>query len=322
MSGGERRLSQAAEAYYKRVCTDGARLAPADVPDHERPLVDELVRLSLLEPDTEAGGLVAVDPRLAKIELGAPYYEDALLKLSAARQLPAVVARLSREFHRSVPPGGTTSGVSEIATGRAEVARRLAALTDGCAEELLDLRQRMPDDGGQDVFRRTLANRGPGFRWRTVLRTAARFLPAHRAHAAAVVEAGGEVRTEDHLIEPLLVFDRTTAVIPADLERDPTGRETVALITDPAAVDYLRGVFLTIWEDAHPFVPDADSADATERLKRSILHLLGEGLDQAAIGRELGLAPRTLNKYIALLKSDFDVASLFQLGAAVTRGHW
>jgi hypothetical protein len=311
-------LSEEAEAYYRRICNSGGRTPLSGVPGHEQLLVDELMRLSLLEANSAADELVAVDPRLAKIRLGAPYYEEALRKLRAAQQLPEAVARLSDEFHRSIPAGATTSGASEIVTGRAEVAHRLSALADNCTEELLDLRPRLPEDNDQDLLRRA-ADARPPFQWRTILRTAALAVPAHRAYAATVVEAGGEARTEDLLIEPLLIFDRSTAVIPADLDADPAGLETVCLVSDRAAVEYLRGVFYTIWEDAHPFSLEADTADAAERLKRSILHLLGEGLDQAAIGRELGLAPRTLNKYIALLKVDFKVTSLFQLGAAVAR---
>jgi hypothetical protein len=314
-------LSEAAEAYYRRILNScGGRIKPDDIPDHEVPLVEELSRLALLEPGPETGELVVVDPRLAKIKAGAPHYEAALLTLSAAQMLPSAVARLSEEFHRNIPAGATASGASEILTGRAEIARHIATLTGRCTEELLELRPALPEDDDEVALRQGgQMTTHLGLTRRAILRTAARFVPAHRTYATAIVEAGGEVRTEDLLIEPLLIFDGATAVIPADLVADPAGREAICLLSAPAAVQYLREVFFTIWEDARPFRPDADTANATEVLKESILHLLGQGLDQAAIGRELGLAPRTLTKYIALLKKERNARSLFELGAAVAR---
>ena len=315
-------LSEAAVAFYLRVLDDEGRLGTGGLSEAELDLVSELAQMALLEPDGESVyELRAVDPRLASIKVKARRYESAMRKLGAAESLPAHVERLSQAFHDNIPAGAPVSGTSEIVTGGANVAHRIAALIDECSDELLIVRPSPPvDDTGEIRAREIAAAARPGVISRTLLRTATRFVPAHRAWVGAVLQAGGEVRTEDMLIEPLLVVDRVAAVIPADLEADPSGAEGICVISDQAAVEYLRSAFTTVWGEAWPFAPDGDTAAAADRLKASILRLMAQGLEQAAIGEILGLAPRTMNKYVALLKADYKVSSLFQLGAAVARG--
>jgi hypothetical protein len=88
-----------------------------------------------------------------------------------------------------------------------------------------------------------------GIDLRTLYQDSVRNDPATYAYAQWMTERGGQVRTAPVLPPRLLIFDRTTAVVPID----PANTRAGALCTtEPAIVASLATIFEQAWNIAVP----------------------------------------------------------------------
>ncbi|GLY05541.1 LuxR C-terminal-related transcriptional regulator [Actinoplanes sp. NBRC 101535] len=121
---------------------------------------------------------------------------------------------------------------------------------------------------------------------------------------------GGEYRETSRLPLKLMLFDRCTALIPAD----PTDFEAGALeIVDPDAVAHLTELFHRIWRTAEDpgrrEVPDIELSAREE----AVVGLLAAGATEDAVAEHLGISRRTVVYTLRALMDRLGVDNRFQL---------
>lgn len=134
-------------------------------------------------------------------------------------------------------------------------------------------------------------------------------LPQH-AGARAALPAGCEYREAQALPLKLMVFDRRSAVFPAD----PADFDAGALeITDEDAVAHLTQVFYSVWRTASdPYEQEVPQVVLTVR-EQAIVGLLTTGLSEEAAAVQLGLSRRTVVYALRGLMDRLGVENRWQL---------
>lgn len=156
-----------------------------------------------------------------------------------------------------------------------------------------------------------------GITMRTLYQHTVRHSQGTLAYAARMAEGNVQIRTLEELIDRLMLFDRSVALIPAREDRQ------VALeIRHPGIVAYLAKVFEHQWSQATPLVdevPYAPSTNGITGVQRSIAKLLIEGHVDEAIARRLGMNVRTCRAHIAKIAAALGSGSRAQLGYLIAQ---
>lgn len=156
-----------------------------------------------------------------------------------------------------------------------------------------------------------------GITMRTLYQHTVRHSQGTLAYAARMASGNVHIRTLEELIDRLMIFDRTVALIPAREDRQ------VALeLRHPGLVEYLAKVFEHQWSKATPLldeVPYAPSTDGITGVQRSIAKLLIEGHVDEAIARRLGMNVRTCRAHIAKIAAALGSGSRAQLGYLIAQ---
>lgn len=207
---------------------------------------------------------------------------DGLRRLRIARDH---ANRLIQEYRSAAPSHGAV--LVEEVTGAGAVRERLLRALRSTRTELRRLAARPHPDPAVAAAERDLAGRG------VVLRT------LHRAGAPH--EHAGPVRVLDELPVSLFLIDDRLAVVPLD--------DANALVVHPGELLRTLGLlFDGLWERAGALQrPEPAQADR-------LLHLLLWGMTDQAIGRELGLSPRTTQRHIAAMMDAAGARTRFQAG--------
>ncbi|MEV4278639.1 LuxR C-terminal-related transcriptional regulator [Actinoplanes xinjiangensis] len=135
-------------------------------------------------------------------------------------------------------------------------------------------------------------------------------LPPRAGGPRDPVPAGAEYRETTDLPLKLMIFDRHTALFPADPARFDAG---AVQITDADAVAHLTQLFHRIWRTARdPFRQEVPPIELTAR-EQAILTLLTDGYSEEAAGEALGLSRRTVVYTLRALMDRLGVQNRFQL---------
>ncbi|SCE94944.1 Sugar-specific transcriptional regulator TrmB [Micromonospora viridifaciens] len=140
-----------------------------------------------------------------------------------------------------------------------------------------------------------------------------------------LVVAGEEARSLPELPMKLAIADHKLALIP--LAATTPAVETAVLVHPCALLDALIMLFETLWARAVPIRPGlaASGARARDALvpdQERLLTLLGAGMSDTAVARELGVSLRTVTRRIQTLSSAAGAATRFQLGWQAGRHGW
>ncbi|MGA5816954.1 LuxR C-terminal-related transcriptional regulator [Kitasatospora sp. NPDC094028] len=305
----------------------GGRLRPADLAPEDRPTLAALVARGLVTPT--AAGWTAANPRSLGDRVGVELRGRAIRLLRQAEHLPDRLAPLARAYDTVRSPVGRLGtggwggggpdrpgdaerpGVRRRDTvscaGGVAVRRRIAELLADCREEFLSAQTGpRPLDGLQDALPEDLALLRRGCAVRALYQPVALADRPVLRQIELRVRGGAQARVLPEPYERLLVFDRTTAVIPAGEEH--TG---AVFLDDPATVRYLVSRFERDWARATPLDRHLGPPHpTTARVGR----LLAHGLTQRAIGARLGLSERTVAAHIARLRDRHGAQTLFHLG--------
>ncbi|WP_055585405.1 LuxR C-terminal-related transcriptional regulator [Streptacidiphilus griseoplanus] len=307
-------LSQAARDLYMEILKSresGRIRMPEDSRD---PAVTELISLGLLEEDFDhLGWFVAVDPQQATAKKAATFHAEAVGLLQRAASLPAAMREVTLAYQDAHPPQASVAGITRV-RGAVRINQMLDGLLDAC-EDLITVQPggARPGPVLKRVVNRDLAVLERGGMIRTIYQPTARYDPATLSYVREITAAGGQVRTLDESFPRLIVADGHTAVIPV---AGDTGQ--AAFIREEAVIAYLLAGFERQWSLALPFTGEREvPVEVTDALKRRILQMLLAGKQHAQIARELSLSVRTAARYLAELRSEFGVESLYQLGYAV-----
>lgn len=277
-----------------------------------------LVARSVADPDRFAASPPAV-------ALGALITE----RHDALRRAQLQLASLA-ETYRSGAAERTLVDVMEVVRGPQAVAQRFLQLQRGARSEVLAFvkasvavvspEENVDEDRAQE--------RGVSYRVVIEARTFDR--PGYFDEVRRMVEAGGACRVRDSVPTRLLVVDRELALLPLLGQDDDRG--SGALLVHPSGLlDALVALFELEWAGGREFVPTGDSGGdwstdpgsaPLDEVDRHLLTLLLHGLTDQAIGGQLGMSPRTVQRRVHQLMERAGVSSRFQLGHAAAGRKW
>jgi DNA-binding CsgD family transcriptional regulator len=130
-------------------------------------------------------------------------------------------------------------------------------------------------------------------------------------YADELATSGARRRQLPALPTKLLVFDRTTALVPFD----PACTQAGGLeITERAAVEALVELFFREWDQAETRHRGAGSRMELTARERAIVTLLAQGNTDASASTQLGLSVRTIAYTLRGLMDRYGVQNRFQLG--------
>jgi len=157
-----------------------------------------------------------------------------------------------------------------------------------------------------------------GLRLRSIYLQSIRNHPPSKAHAQWLVEQGAEVRTAPVLPLRMVIFDRSTALLPIDPELSRAG---AVLLSGKGPLTALLHLFEQTWEMAIPLGGPAPpvAAEEFDETERTVVRLLGEGLTDEAVARKLGVSLRTVRRMMARLMRQLGTKSRFETGVSAAR---
>ncbi|WP_327678591.1 LuxR C-terminal-related transcriptional regulator [Kitasatospora sp. NBC_00458] len=320
-------LDSTSEAVYRAMLSDpGAGVAALAerlaLPEPAvRSALDTLSELALLQPSAQhTGQLRAVSPDIG-MELLIAHQQAQLaaqqLRIEASR---AVAAQLIAEY-ADLRPQTAHPGVEHL-LGIDRIRDRLAVLTRNVREEVMTF----APDGGQKPehiaaakpLDQDLLDRG--VRMRTVYLDSVRNSPHTLEYLNWIAEQGGQVRTVPALPTRLIVVDRGTAVIP--VSGDDTAAGAVVL-TGQGTLLALCALFENVWAGAQPLGAAAgrDHRGLSPQ-EATAIGLLAEGHTDDAIGKRLGVSPRTARRLATDLMERLGARSRFEAGVRAVQEGW
>lgn len=230
------------------------------------------------------------------------------------------------EQYRTAARDRTATDVVDVVRGNQAVAQRFAQLQRGADRQVLALVKSSVAvvSAEENVDEEKALARGVEFR--VVVEHAAFEKPGFVDLVAESLEAGELIRVSDRIPLRLIIADQQLALLPlAAADDDVVGG--ALLVHRSALLDALVTLFDLVWEAANEVVPTAAGiADlAASRIGETdarILTLLLAGLTDQAIGGQLGISLRTVQRRVSALMDTAHVVTRFQLGHEAARRGW
>ena len=165
-----------------------------------------------------------------------------------------------------------------------------------------------------------------GVAYRVVLERSAFERPGFMDRVVESIEAGETVRVTDSLPLRLVIADRSLALLPLAPTASDSGGGAL-LVHESGLLDALLHLFDLVWASSNEVVPSASGvsvldADRIEDVDARILTLLLAGLTDQAIGGQLGMSLRTVQRRVSGLMDRARVVTRFQLGHEACRRGW
>ncbi|MET9606326.1 LuxR C-terminal-related transcriptional regulator [Streptomyces sp. NPDC006512] len=320
-------LDSTAEAVYRTMLAcprDGVKALAErlGVPEDDvRRSLDTLSELALIRPSYErAGELRAVPPEVGMEILMARQQAELAaqqLRIEASR---AAAAQLIAEY-ADLSPSAESPGVEQL-VGLDEIRSRIGGLAHGLQTELMSF---APGGGHQPQTLEAskpndMALLGRGVRMRSLFQDSVRNSLPTVAYATWLSELGGEVRTAPDLPTRLMIFDRTTAVIPVSSEDSAAG---AVILTGQGTLTALCALFENVWSGAQPLgTPQGRDEGTLSAQESTVIRLLAQGLTDEAIAKRLAVSPRTARRLANGLMERLGAASRFEFGVRAVQRGW
>ncbi|MEV3853969.1 helix-turn-helix transcriptional regulator [Streptomyces sp. NPDC050095] len=303
------------------LCDEGSRLYADALSEGrlERAKADDapcLLEAALLHPDPDdANWLRPVPPSAALAQWLNPLEREIQERRREAVQL----AELFEPFMAITARAGPVTHAITVLEGDARINAAIERLTAECRFEVLTVQ---PGGGRSENTLNVALKRGEtildrGVAMRSIYQHTVRHSQGTLAYAARMSREKVEIRTLEELIDRLMIFDRSAALIPVGEKRQ------VALeLRHPGLVDYFTKVFEDLWRRATPLLeepPYPPAADGITGVQRSIAKLLIEGHVDEAIARRLGMNVRTCRAHIAKIAASLGSGSRAQLGYLIAK---
>lgn len=318
-------LSAAATRLYGAIARQEWELADTLQADHPGART-ELLAWGLISDEHPP---VARDPQAALRAKVTRELEEASRHIDLVAGLPDLSRDLIREY-RSVQLRASGSSSVYLAEQEA-VNARLQDIVGGARREILAAQPGGPREREllDLAVARDSAALDRGVQMRTIYRDTVRDHPitAEYARTMSARTTGRPARyaTLVGAFERLIIVDREYAFV-SDHIVAGSPAHSAWLVTDPAVVAVLAGVFEVNWRRAQPWagelrtrsgagVDTVTGADGvrTDRQQRGIMRYLCAGESQAATARKLGVSKRKLEEEIAVLKARWGVRTLNEL---------
>ena len=279
-----------------------------------RAIIDQLELLGLLARQASPSGRVvasspaiALKPLLLERERGLTRAHEALLDLS--------------ELYRQSAEQRNAADVVDVILGVEAVRQRVAQLQAAATREvrvlvLSDVAFMSSEDNVEED--RAVAR---GVRYRIIVESGVLERPGFLTAAREAKNLGEHVRVLPALPTRLFIGDDDMALLP--MRSRGEGRSAGALLVNPGGLlDLIMAIFEEYWSNATDFLSDADSQGGPVGLDSDLLKLLLLGLTDAAVGSQLGISVRTVQRRIAELMTLAAVTTRIQLGAEAVRRGW
>jgi sugar-specific transcriptional regulator TrmB/DNA-binding CsgD family transcriptional regulator len=230
------------------------------------------------------------------------------------------------ERYRAAMADRTATDVIDVVHGAQAVAQRFAQLQRGASREVLALVKSSVAVVSAEENVEEDAAVGRGVSYRVVLERQAFGKPGFVDMVAESVRAGELIRVADALPLRLVIADRSLALLPLAATDSDIGGGAL-LVHESGLLDALLHLFDLVWAAAYQVVPTESgltelAAERIEDIDARILTLLLGGLTDQAIGSQLGLSLRTVQRRVAALMERARVTTRFQLGHAAARRGW
>ncbi|MCX2179485.1 helix-turn-helix transcriptional regulator [Streptomyces sp. SKN60] len=259
-----------------------------------------LTGLGLLRPHpADARRLVPVPPDIAQHRLVQPL-EQALREreseLLSLRRTLAQADSVYRQEARQAP------APVQLLRGNDVIHQKLRQLNAACRQELQAVQPGGPRSAPAlaEAARQLPDVLARGVRHRTLYQHTVRGHPAMTEFMTAMQQAGGQFRTTGLLVDRVILYDRSVALIPDHRYSRP---DHALLIEHPAITAYLAGVFDLIWDTAEPVdlvdTPTSTPPLLTDEKQLSVLRLMVQGHTDASIAARLGMSARSVSAHIS-----------------------
>ncbi|WP_299532084.1 helix-turn-helix transcriptional regulator [uncultured Streptomyces sp.] len=316
-------LDELAHAIYRFVLDrPGCRLHDlrlgVDAPEAAvRRSVSHLLELSLLRQ--VSGTLVPTRPPLALRTMLERQQSELLRRQQEFVHIKAAVDRLSEEYE-DAQARGTPAGWERLES-RATIHARMERLAGRASTECVSL---LPADANsaeamhaRRPMDQHMMDRGV-LVW-NVYPESVYNDRACLAYARWIAASGGKVGTAPTLPLWLVVYDRTTALLPVDPKNPEAG---AVQVSGAGYITGLIALFERLCESMTPLdAPGACEGDQPTPLEKELLRLMGQGLTDEAVCKKLGVGLRTARRMIADIMERLGARSRFEAGAkAVERG--
>ncbi|MFE9770042.1 helix-turn-helix domain-containing protein [Streptomyces sp. NPDC005808] len=175
-------------------------------------------------------------------------------------------------------------------------------------------------EGEQGTAERALAR---GVRIRALHLTGARNSAVRSAYGRRLADSGAEIRTAATLPVPMIVVDRSVAVVQRTPDDEIGTSSEADLVTSPVLVTALYALFEREWAAALPGdAPPQRRENGLSDQEHALLELLCEGLTDEMAARRLGVSLRTVRRTMSDLLTRTGVKSRFQIGMVTGANGW
>ena len=274
--------------------------------------VDVLARVGLVQIRDDV--LEPLPPRMPLQTLADRYMRAAAAAREASEVLSAVWAQQL-----------STSDYLEVVTTTAQADEVAARLHDDAVTEVRALSigplgepapRPRPQPGAFEAMRR-------GVSYRVVYGAQILQAPEVMAFVQEAMSIGQSTRVFPDVPCNLHIADGKRAVLIASM---PGPERLHAVVFHHGGfLDSLIGIFETYWRIGMPITAgqlDVEPGQGPSDDVRRLLTLLGAGLTDASIARDLGVSERTVNRRIMALQEALAARSRFQLGVQAARRGW
>ncbi|HWH00129.1 MAG TPA: hypothetical protein VNV66_12595 [Pilimelia sp.] len=279
-----------------------------------------LCDLKLLLPlPGDDGSFVPVSPEVAADQAVAPLHQEITDRQATIASVQARIARVRPVYDVTVREFGRLQGI-DVLPPTVETWTSLTQHLARCQEDVVAASGTDLTDESTLSLPLLLDLVEAEVRPRVLLPHTVRYNAGSLHRLEQLAETGAQIRTVDEVVAPIVVVDRSVAIlsdrdVPADA---PAG---AVLVQERSTVSYLYGALDYLWNRALPFETRSRDTEAGhyDDLKQSILHLLGEGMKDEVVARKLGMSVRSCRRHIAEVMESLGAASRFQAGLLAAR---
>jgi sugar-specific transcriptional regulator TrmB len=279
--------------------------------DSDLPGLEELAELGLVALSEDGSELLAVDPRLASLQLVGEWRRQAWRLELRAATLERDISELSASY---VEAKDERREPVRYLHGLRAITQFIDETSYGAREEILTAQ---PGGGRsaavlESALPLALDQLARGIRLRTLYQHPARFSEPTKEYVREVTAHGAMVRTLDEFFDRLIIVDRSVAILPATADRS-----VAVAVADKAVVRFLADVFERNWQRATMFTPTRaalSSSEVVPDIHLMIRRLLKEGLTDSAIAKRIGISERTYHTHLARIRKELRADNRVQLG--------
>jgi sugar-specific transcriptional regulator TrmB/DNA-binding CsgD family transcriptional regulator len=214
------------------------------------------------------------------------------------------------------------AGLIEVIAGGEAVRKRSVELQNSPQKSIMSFDKppyATPPAGYDEVAaERPLLARG--VEMKIIYDSAALQMPSRLPAVVELVRLGEKARTLPILPLKLYIYDQRLAIIPL------TGNhvsEAMVIIHRSALLNALVALFDAYWDRAAPITSTPESAsDEISPQEAQVLTMLGAGLTDQAIARQLGVSLRTARRRVTAVMDRVHASTRFQAGVAAAHRGW